>query len=175
MDCWEKHMFLPITVRHAPLVQASYHLARIPICYSHSHQWIKEKAKVSCHYHPTHTPRAAELSSCANPCMLLVFLSMDCTKIQSFLPSSSDIYRQASCFLDRFFCFCFYIKKPHRWTKGKTQASCHHRPTCSPRAGELSPCQDSCILFHHIPIDELTKKLSLLAITCILINELRNN
>ena len=52
----EKLRFLAITVLHAPLEQASSRLARIPICFPHSHQGYKEKAKVSCHYHPTHLP-----------------------------------------------------------------------------------------------------------------------
>ena len=51
----KKLRFLAIPVLHLlPLRQASYPLARIPICFFNSHRWIIEKAKVSCHYRPTH-------------------------------------------------------------------------------------------------------------------------
>ena len=58
----KKLKFLAITVVHAPLRQATYPFAEIPICFSYSHQLIQEKAKVSCHYRPTLPPRAGGLS-----------------------------------------------------------------------------------------------------------------
>ena len=70
-----RHACLPPSPSYAaPLGQANYPLARIPICFPHSHQCYKEKAKVSCHYRPTPPPqgkRAMPLLECLYAvCML---------------------------------------------------------------------------------------------------------
>ena len=55
-ELMKKLRFLAIPVLHPTLRQASYPLARIPICFYHSRRWTNEKAKDSCHSRPTPLP-----------------------------------------------------------------------------------------------------------------------
>ena len=107
-----RHACLPPSPSYAaPLGQANYPLARIPICFPHSHQCYKEKAKVSSHYRPTPPPqgkRAMPLLEFFHAFCILAY----CKNI-IFVPSPSYTPRQAS----------------YPLANEKAKVSCHSRPT----------------------------------------------
>ena len=130
--------FLNITVRHAPLGQASYPLAGIPICFLHIPiDELTKKAMVSCHYRPTPPPEGQRAMPLLQFLYAFCILSTICRK-HKILPSPSYMPRQASYPLAR---IPVCLSHSHRWTNEKKlrflAIAVLHTP---PRASELSPC-----------------------------------